>query len=290
MLIAFYGQGILSFTFFTWIDILVCFFPKKKLLRKWLESLQAGLITDWVTMGLAMIIAALTQWRTISMFHLFICASLAITIPTEGAGWEDIIAWERDRLQFIFLMCFRMLRIAILSYLIYRFVRLWSNTPGQCFILSVHTSYPDNIKFPITLIAFCILSDASFGIRTLFYITSTTCRQHVAAMDELKKDLAVVPDATLDAALDRLSKDLNADLNVIKMIFGITAFLTRSFGRGTFAMINSAYSIWLVFANRGNIVGDEYILGFGQVAALVTLGASLYKIWISFDSRSCVPS
>ena len=281
----------------------MCFFPQKTRLRKWLESLQDGLITDWVTMGLAMIIAALSQWRTISTFHLFLCASLAITIPTEDAGWKDLTAWKRNRLQAIFVMCFRMSRIAILSYLIYRFVRLWNNAPGQCFILSDYTGYPDNIKFPITLMAFRILWDISFGIQTLVYITSKTCHHCIDDMDGRAEDpdtaLEMALDMTLNMALNMapgpyqgsdLKKQVEEILDAIRMPFRIFFFVLRSTSRGAYSMINSAYSIWVVFANRAHIVGDEYMLSFGQVAALVALGASFYKIWISFDSRSCMPS
>ena len=165
------SQAILNFFFSTVIEILRYFFRHKAHLREWLKALQFGLITDWVTVGFAMTIAGLSQWRTISMFHLFLCSNLADVIGMQIPSWRGLKQWRSSRLQIVYFTSYSMLRIALLSYLIYRFVRFWSNTPGECFIpFEGGTGSPDELDILILGMGVSIAWDAYFVIAAIVEI------------------------------------------------------------------------------------------------------------------------
>ena len=45
---------------------------------------------------------------------------------------------------------------------------------------------------------------------------------------------------------------------------------------------NTSWTVAVLLANRGHVLGDEYIFTFGQVGALVAVVASLYGIVSSY--------
>ena len=154
ILIGFYGQAILTLVLSTWFGVLWFFFHNRSEgMRRCLNDLNFGLVTDWVAVGLAMTIAALSQWGTISIFHLFLCASFAMTIPTEDLTQSSFMSWQQDRLRTIYFMVFRMLRIVLLCNFIYRLVRFWGSAPGQCFSLSATSLISDDVNEKILIVA-----------------------------------------------------------------------------------------------------------------------------------------
>jgi hypothetical protein len=156
------------------------------------KTLQLGLAADWVTVGFAMTIAALSQWKTVSMFHLFLCGSLADVIPIIDPTWTGRVDRRSGRLQAIYLVSYRVLRVAILSYVIHRF-RLWSNTPGQCFIPYVGgTGHPREVSILIQWTGFSIGRDVLYIISAL-------------AMFDVSSESAEDPDEAGSPLLDRVS-------------------------------------------------------------------------------------
>ena len=266
----------LNLVLLIWSCVVWLFFHHKEDLRDCLDDLKLELTTDWVAVGLAMTIAALSQWSTISIFHLFLCASFATTIPTEGFTQNDFIGWPQDRLRTIYFTAFRILRIVLLSYFIYRFVRFWGNAPGQCFHLSrdpgipwlrtLHISDDVNEKFVIVFMALCILLDISIVIGILVYMSNANYRNRVA----------------------QNIKAVNAQDKTER--FQRVLLLVRNVAGGFLVLASSVLGIQVVLANRTQIIGDENSFSFGQVTALVTLVVSFYKIGDSLHSKLCVPS
>ena len=87
--------------------------------------------------------------------------------------------------------------------------------------------------------------------------------------------------------IDAMGQDINAQnaRDTAKLMHDLILAMT-----GPMLLISSVWSIYIVLANRTQIVGDENIFSFGQVTALVTLGTSFYKIGDSLYSKPCVPS
>ena len=264
ILIAFYTQAMLNLILLISSGVVWLLCRKKKDLRHCLNNLKLDLATDWVAVGLAMTIAALSQWSTISIFHLYLSASFAITIPVEGFTQGDYIRWSRHPLRAIYFTAFRMSRIVLLIYFIYRFVRFWGNAPGQCFHLSTENPIPwlrfmhipddVNEKFVIMTMAFSNLLDILVCIVVIFlYLSGANVRDRVTQARKLH--------------------------DIVTTVFG-----------GFLVLLSSVSGIQVVLANRTQIIGDENTFSFGQVTALVTLVASFFKIGDSLHSKPCVPS
>ena len=236
----------------------------EKVLRDCLNDLKLDLAFDWVAVGLAMTIAALTQWNTISIYHLYLSASFAITIPIEGFTRGDYIRWSKHPLRAIFFTAFRMSLVVLLSYFIHRFGRFWGNAPGQCFHLSMENpipwlrfmDIPDDVneKFVIITMALSSLLDIlGYILILLYYLSNASVRDRVAQ---------------------------------IRKVHDISTTVVG----GSLIISSSASGIQVVLANRTQIIGDENTFSFGQVVALVTLVASFFKIGDSLHSKPCVPS
>ena len=310
ILVAFYGQAILSFFLSTVIDILWYFFRHKTYLRERIEALHLGLITDWVTVGFAMTIAGLSQWSTISMFHLFLCSNLADTIVIQIPSWRNLINWRSNRLQIIYFTSYSMIRITLLSYLIHRFVRFWSNTPGECFIpYEGGTGSPDELLILIVGMGLSIAWDVYFIIVAIFEIhkaavkhRSQEIEKSIGAGAQDTEAVSTNNQKTQEAAFWTKRKE-NACIFLAKFKVKtrdtgfwtkrtkhVIIFLSRAALRGGFLAWNAYWTITFVLANRTHISGNEYIFSFGQVGALVTLAASVYKILNSYLGKPCIPS
>lgn len=279
ILIAFYGQAILVNALLSANEWFHYFSSHKTHLHKRIKAIQDGLITDWVTAGFAMIIAALSQWRTISMFHLYLCSNLVIIIPIPNYFWINFAKMRRTRLQIIYFGTFEMLRFAMLSYLLYRFVRFWSNTSGQCFIpIPGGTGSPGEM---VTLSLGMVIPTASeihLIIATLVYINKGMSRRSQKETGTaVEVQATTIDDQKLLAFWTKRKKH-------------ILIFIVRFVVRGLAFTCSVYWVMAVVHANRMHIVGDEYIFSFGQVSALVALAASFYKIGNSFLGKPCVPS
>ena len=136
------------------------------------------LINNWVAVGIAVIIAAFSQWRTISTFHLFICSNLASTIPIFNPMGIAVIDPRSNQslLQIAYFALYGMLRLAISTYLIYRF-RSWGNASGHCFVIP-HALPHIDVRLPLILgTALRIVWDLSFTMLALRWLIRSILRR-----------------------------------------------------------------------------------------------------------------
>ena len=266
ILIAFYTQAMLNFVLLISSSGVWMVRTHREELHESLNKLKSELADDWVAMGLAMTIAALSQWSTISIFHLYLCTTFATTIPAVGFIRSDYTRWSQDPLRTIYFTAFRMSRIVLLSCFIYRFVQFWGNAPGQCFRFTKDPGIPgipvasdDALgKSVIANMAILILVDILVGIEMLLHMSNANYRNRVAQITKAWDARHPFP---------------------LKPIIGASIILP-----------SSILGINTVLASRTQIIGDENSFSFGQVTALVTLVASFYKMGKSIYSKPCVPS
>jgi len=260
-------------------------FPHKTHLRKRLEVLYIGIVTDWVAMGFAMAIAAFSQWGVISIFHLTLCSYLGINIPAPVPTSISPIVWRSKRLKIIYFISFRILRLAASSYLIYRSVRLWSNNPGQCFIPSLGTTggSDDGRLFAIPLFTPAILADTYVIIATLVRISKATYYRSRGENDTATE----VEDVEATVIDNEKTQDT---VFWTKRKKHTLIFFASFVAGGFFYTICALWIINIILANRAHILEDENVFSFGQITPLVMLGASFYRIWDSFFGRPLLPS
>lgn len=218
------------------------------------------------------------------MFHLYICSNLVIIIPIPNYFWINFAKMRRTRLQIIYFGTFEMLRFAMLSYLLYRFVRFWSNTSGQCFVPS-----PGGTGGPGEMVALSLgmviptASEIHLIIATLVDINKGMSRRSQKETDTAA-EVQDVEATTIDY------QKLQDTAFWTKRKKHVLIFLVRFVVRGFAFTCSVCWVMAVVRANRTHILGDEYIFSFGQVSALVALAASFYKIGSSFLGKPCVPS
>ena len=147
--------------------------------------------------------------------------------------------WQQDRLRAIYFTTFRILRIVILCYYIYRLVWFWGNTPGQCF-------RPIDYNGFLAAFAACyILMDIYIGLGRLAYHSyQAKQRDRIDAMGQ---------DIKAQNARDKAKRIQDVSIFVGTAIEGILL------------LSNSFLGISIVFANQMQIVGDENSFSFGQV-------------------------
>jgi len=225
------------------------------------------LVNNWTAVGIAMIIATFSQWRTISTFHLLICSNLASTIPVFNPTAMGVLdKYSRQTaLQHAYVAFYGMLRLAISAYLIHR-LRFWENTSGQCFVIP--RAHPRvDVRVALTLgAALRIAADLIATAASLYRIG-----REISGWRD--RDVLANPDIRLDfkQGLDRKEKVFLVSACVILFVIPI--------------IWNTCWTITIVLANQGYILGDEYSLNFGQVGTLVAFVASFYVIWSSYLSK-----
>jgi len=225
------------------------------------------LINNWIAVGIAMIIAAFSQWRTISTFHLYICSNLVSTIPIINPIGTGIIdpRSKQSLLHAAYFIFYGMLRLAISAYLIHRF-RFWENTPGHCFVIPHALPHIDVRVLLILGTALRIVWDLTFTVMALIgVIFGWRGIQGMVQdfLEGLKQESASIPMAPI----------------VIICVLNFFAPYVVPF------IWNIYWTITIALANQGHVLGDEYIFTFGQVGALVALVASLYAIGSSYLSE-----
>jgi len=246
--------------------ILLPFFPAHEPLRKWTGVMLLDLVNNWVAVGIAMIIAAFSQWRTISILHLYICSNLAYTIPIFNPIAAGVIDphsnRSRSKLQVAYFLFYAMLRLAMSANLIYRF-QFWENIPGQCFDTGASPVYIeiDTRTSLIALTACYIALDLSFATLVLIRPLRHGREIRGTVLDFLKG--LAHPGWTQNP------------YTVIMRGSQVCLYLGLFTG-------NAISTITIVHANRGRLLGDEYMFTFGQVGVLVALAGSFYAIVNSF--------
>ena len=238
---------------------LVFYFPAHEPLQKWTGEMLLDLINSWVVVGIAVIIAAFSQWRTISLFHLFICSNLASTIPIFNPTATGIIKRHSNRsmLQRAYFTFYVILRIALSVYLIYRF-GFWGNTPGQCFVIPQYSLQ----MLGATL---RIVWDTLFNTPVVGWLIKATSRQH---------EIQGTPQERLEALKQESAR--------IQLRDSVISLMALWFAHVVPLIWNAYWTTTVVLANQGHVLGDEYIFTFGQVGALVVFFASFYTIGNSY--------
>ena len=192
------------------------------------------------------------------MFHLFICSNLSGTVmPTVLIGKGHT---RRIRGQIAWSMLYLILRIAISAYVLSR-LRFWSDTPGQCFIIPV-APHIDGIKL---FTAWTALRIAAGVVQLIIFLrVGKSMRQIQGSMGTTKP--------LTDGHLERSRAScLVWSYVLFKILMPVVPFI-----------FNTYWTVALVLANQGHVLGDENIFTFGQVGALVALVASLYGIVSSY--------
>jgi hypothetical protein len=284
ILVTLYAQVVIEFSLTTGIDFLWYFLPHKTHLRERLEVLKLGLETDWVTAGFAMTIASLSQWRTISIFHIFLCSAFATWIPDVDPTWKGLTHWQNKRLKIIYSTSYRILRLATWIYVLYLVKWFWSNKPGQCFISSLGdtSSSFEARTYAVFLMAISILMETFGIIVALVYINKAISYRSREGEDKAT-ELQDMKAASID---NQKTQDTAFWTKRQKRTL---IFLAKFVLKGLTAASHAYWVIGLVLANRAHISGDEYCFSFGQVSALVLLATSFYKMWSSYVGKSCVP-
>ena len=214
-----------------------------------------------------MIIAAFSQWRTISIFHLFICSNLASTVPIISPTVTGIIARPSNRLmlQRAFFIFFLILRISLSAYLIHRF-RFWANTPGQCFVLPPESLDGQNSTVELLMFG-AVLSVIFQSVEVALSIKTAVAesRRHgiKKTLQEHLKDWKRRPAGIRRLRTFNHVSDLFFD-HVVSLIWNIW------------------WTVRVILANHSHVLGDEYTFTFGQVGALVVFVASFYAIANSY--------
>ena len=227
-----------------------------KHLHTWVEARALDMHNNWVAAGIVMIIAAFSQWRTISMFHLFLCANLSSTVPiTVQFGKDNNDHSKRTRVQYAYFIFYGILRIAISAFYVYR-LRFWSTTPGQCFVIPVIIPYTDGVKAFLAWTAIRITEEVMLVLALLY----SQCVSFLVPERNMEKQIS----HQKDPQEEKLSSPTQ----------GLSSFKAP---KADGPLILNAYcTIRVLLANRGHVLGGEYTFTFGQVGALVALVASLY--------------
>jgi len=214
-----------------------------------------------------MIIATFSQWRTISTFHLFICSNLASTIPVfaaQGIGLTDPRS-NQSPLQRTYFAFYAMLRLGISAFLIYRF-RFWGNTSGQCFVIP-HALPHIGLRVPLILgTTLRIAWDLGYTVITLFWLIGKI------------RGSPTTP-RTVQDWLQQKPASTRTMYIVIGSVINVSVPYVVPF------IWNAYWTITIVLANQGHVLGDEYLFTFGQVGALVAFVASFYTIGSSYLSK-----
>jgi len=236
------------------------------------------IITDWVSVGFALIIASLSQWRTLSLYHLYLCVNFSCFIPVT---WQDSVERGRDRLLAIYFMSYTMLRVAITSYFIYRSERSWSNAPGQCFIMyEGGTGSPDEVSTLTVWMGLFIVRDVFSIISVLAKVFKASRGQRAKLTASESQDVKAV---STDIHMTQDTGVCNRRTQRLGFLFSLVVTCSQY-------ITNVTWAAGITRANRTHISGDEHSFTFGQVTAVVTLVATFYKIVTSCLSKTCAPS
>lgn len=111
--------------------------PNHPYFEKYIQNLSDFLAQASLFLGITLLVAGLSQFRTITHFHLWVSVILA-DLATSGRVVVLINVWyshqRLTRIQAALAALFQALFLASLGILIYRLSN-WSNDPGHCFAL-----------------------------------------------------------------------------------------------------------------------------------------------------------
>ena len=247
-------------------------------------ELLLELINNWVVVGITVIISAFSQWRTISLFHVFICSNLATTIPIISPTWTGIIERPSYRLmlQRAYFIFFSLSRISLSAYLIHRF-RCWENTPGQCFVLPP-TPWGDLLHKIESLRHISAVQVLIFGsaLRIISQSVGIVLSIKAAVVEFRWHEIGETLQECLEDWKQRPARVRRRNIIIQVSILFLNFVIPLIW--------NTYWTTRIVLANHSHLLGDEYTFTFGQVSALVAFVASFYAIANSYIRKQWVPS
>jgi len=168
-------------------------------------------------------------------------------------------------LQAAYFIFYGMLRLALSAYLMHRF-RFWGDTPGECFVIP-HALPHIDVRLPLILgTALRIVWDLSFTMMTLLWLIKAILR---------RGEMQVTAQDFLDDLKQKSARIQMTYITVMCVINFLAPYVVPF-------IWNVSWTITIVLANQGHVLGDEYIFTFGQVGALVAFVASFYAISSSY--------
>ncbi|PVF93511.1 hypothetical protein CPB86DRAFT_106123 [Serendipita vermifera] len=254
MLIAFQIQGTIGLLSSAVLWYLKMHLPQtRRPIVKYLEKQCITFYYSQSVLALSLLITAFSRYKTITLYHLFICTQL-IWIVKSGFGILKIgslfsnsaVSAFHSSMQLLFVVAWMGLDIVTL----YRVMK-WRIEPGECFIAYNSGGDHDRNDLVFTL-------SMDLGMITFFTFVLPTLNYF---------------------GWERI---VNEDWR--KPVIYLAGFLQLTFLFGLFFWTN--FSIYLIrFTNRQYLTDSESEWGFGQVSAIVTTAFSLTSLAAGYPSR-----
>ena len=253
IIITFQIQGALNLALFDYSWALKYLPSNQALSKEQIDNLQKpinNLLREFLlgstAAGFTLCIAAFTQLNNITSYHLYLCYTLLSALSPPQCRRKDL----SDRNLGLYILGNQLLLVAMNVLLIYRLRSVWDNTGGKCFIVWIdgNGSFEEREDAVLWLYINVVWSVLA---QLVYFLLDWWGRSKVWAPQNPK----------------------------------VTLILTILFVRipDTFYLIwNLFWTIKLTIANQFLIDDNEFILGFGQVGALVTLCISICRAYISY--------
>ena len=259
IMLAFYIQGLLNLGLFNYSWVLKHFtskrIPSKRTkLKEWIDSLLAESVFGTTAAAYALCIAAFTQWKTITAYHLFLCDTLLSSLAPVTIHSHGLTLFRPqkllDRILIVYFLGNKILMISIKCVNIYRFSIVWADMAGKCFIASVDGDGSPSERDDVVLWLYMGL-----------------------VLDLLGE---LVPALVDWSGRSELWAPQNPKARLLLII--LFSRIPSTF----FFIWGLHWTIKLMIANRKLIDGNEFEFGFEQIVALVTIVLSISRAIISY--------
>ncbi|PVF93324.1 hypothetical protein CPB86DRAFT_790266 [Serendipita vermifera] len=251
IVIAFASNGAINMIIATFLWYLKNFRrPFNPQFECWVQNLADFLAQASLFPGITLLVAAFSQFKTITNYHLWVSVVLA-DLTTSGRVVVLLNVFLSDqritKIQASLAFLFQSLFLASLGVLIWR-LNNWSDNPGQCF------AFHNN--------GYNTMQDRSF---VRFWVIFQLCiwiYWHIIAVPLVNKRM-----------VEKIPK-------AVRFWFSFIFYVVLDL----FLWIWQLYLIARgMVANRDRIIGDEWQMGFGQVASLVAFATVIYAIVLSYQ-------
>jgi len=254
MVISFAMNGAINMTIATFLWYLKNFRrPYNPAFEKYVQNLADFLAQASLFPGITLLVAGLSQWNSISNFHLWVTVVLA-DLCTSGrvvvllnlfyAGAQRV-----TKIQAALAALFQGLFLISLGMLIYRLSN-WSNVPGSCFAWKDNGRHSDQERDWVR--SWVIIQLVVWGYWHLICPWQVYLARH---------------------QLERVPKR-------VRFWFSFIFYVVLDL----FLWIWQLYLIAQgMYGNQDRIIGSELQVGFGQVASLVALITVVYAVVLSYQ-------
>ncbi|KIM28172.1 hypothetical protein M408DRAFT_329550 [Serendipita vermifera MAFF 305830] len=226
--------------------------PFNPAFERYIQNLADFLAQASLFPGITLLVAGLSQWKTITHFHLWVSVVLA-DLCTSGRVVVLLNlfygAHRVTKIQAALAALFQGLFLASLGILIYRLSN-WTNEPGQCFTFHYNGKQSYDERNFIRL--WVIIQLAVWGYWHLICPWQVYLARH---------------------QLEKVPK-------IVRFWFSFVFYVILDL----FLWIWQLYLIAQgMVGNKDRIIGSEWEMGFGQVASLAALVAVIYAIVLSYQ-------